>query len=49
MLLQLIFIGDKRIMFRMNTIKMTVIYCVGDFYPELKMFGYNIAFHDHSI
>lgn len=32
------FIGDKRIMFRMNTIKMTVIYCVGDFYQELNMF-----------
>lgn len=28
---------------------MTVIYCNEDFYPELYMRSYNIAFHDHSI
>lgn len=43
------FIGDKRILFAKNNIKMAVIYCNEDFYPELNMFRYNIALHDHSI
>ncbi len=47
----------KDIMFRMNTMQMTVIYCVEDFYQELNMslnkrdfirFRLNICFFNHQ-